>query len=280
LKALSQIDPGNSLLPKVARWLVKNRRNGHYWLSTKETAFAIYGLTDYLKASKELSPDYSFEIYLNGVQVASQRVGASDATNAQSHVIWKKGSEVTNNNQIRIVKHGRGALYISTALEYFTADENVPAKGSASLKITREYLRLRVTENADGKPSWKIEPLTGELRSGDLIVVRLHLTGGRAQYLMIEDPIPAGAEQVAQVSGVYLNYSTGQWTDWYSNREFRDNRTVIFQNYFDGDATFQYAMRVEVPGEFRIAPSRAELMYQPTVQANTSNDRLRILDKK
>jgi uncharacterized protein YfaS (alpha-2-macroglobulin family) len=280
LKALSQIDPGNALLPKAARWLVKNRRNGYYWLSTKETAFAIYGLTDYLKVSHELSPDYSFEIYLNGTQVATQHVGASDATNAQALVITKKAGEVNNANQIRIVKHGKGALYVSTSLEYFTADENVPAAGSQNLKITREYLRLHVTENEGGKPSWKVEPLTGELRSGDLIVVRLHLTGSRAQYLMIEDPIPAGAEQVAQVSGVYLNYTTGQWTDWYSNREFRDNRTVIFLNYFDGDATFQYAMRVEVPGEFRIAPSRAELMYQPTVQANTSNDRLRILDKK
>jgi uncharacterized protein YfaS (alpha-2-macroglobulin family) len=39
-------------------------------------------------------------------------------------------------------------------------------------------------------------------------------------------------------------------------------------------------MRVEVPGEFRIAPARAELMYQPTVQANTGNNRLQILDKK
>ena len=280
LKALSQINPSSELLPKAARWLVKNRRNGYYWLSTKETAFAIYGLTDYLKVSKELSPDYSFEVYLNGTQVAAQHVGASDAMNAQSLVITKKGSEVGGSNQIRIVKHGKGALYVSTALEYFTADENVPAQASANLKITREYLRLRVSENADGKSSWKIEPLTGELRSGDLIVVRLHLTGARAQYLMIEDPIPAGAEQVAQVSGIYLNYSTGQWSDWYSNREFRDNRTAIFLNYFDGDATLQYAMRVEVPGEFRIAPARAELMYQPTVQANTSNDRLRILDKK
>jgi len=35
-----------------------------------------------------------------------------------------------------------------------------------------------------------------------------------------------------------------------------------------------------VPGEFRVAPARAELLCQPTVQANTSNDRLRILDKK
>jgi uncharacterized protein YfaS (alpha-2-macroglobulin family) len=113
-----------------------------------------------------------------------------------------------------------------------------------------------------------------------MIVVRLRLTGPRAQYVMIEDPIPAGAEQVARVSGIYLNYSLGQWCDWYSNREFRDNRTAIFMNYFDGEATLQYAMRVEVPGEFKIAPARAELMYQPTVQTNTANDRLRILDKK
>lgn len=280
LKALAQIDPGNALLPKVARWLVKNRNHGYYWLSTKETAFAIYGLTDYLKVSKELSPDYSFEIYLNGVQVGNQHIGANDATNAQGLVITKQAGDVGSSNQIRIVKHGRGALYVSTTVEYFTAEANVAAQSSAALKITREYLRLRVSENESGKASWKIEPLSGELRSGDLIVVRLHLTGGRAQYLMIEDPIPAGAEQVPQVSGIYLNYSTGQWTDWYSNREFRDNRTAIFLNYFDGDATFQYAMRVEVPGEFRVAPARAELMYQPTVQANTSNDRLRILDKK
>jgi alpha-2-macroglobulin len=280
LKALAQINPGSSLLPKAARWLVKNRRNGYYWLSTKETAFAIYGLTDYLKVSKELSPDYSFEVYLNGEKIAGQHIGAGDATNAQTIAVTKKGNELGAANQIRIVKHGKGALYVSSALEYFTADDNVPANSAGGLKLTREYLRLHVTENEGEKASWKIEPLSGELRSGDMIVVRLHLTGPRAQYVMIEDPIPAGAEQVAQVSGIYLNYSLGQWSSWYSNREFRDNRTVLFDNYFNGDATFQYAMRVEVPGEFKIAPARAELMYQPTVQANTSNDRLRILDKK
>jgi alpha-2-macroglobulin len=280
LKALSRINPDSPLLSKAARWLVQNRRNGYYWLSTKETAFAIYGLTDYLKVSRELSPDYTFEVYLNGVKVAGQTVGAGDAVNAQTVTVWKKGGEIGPSNQIRIVKHGKGALYVSSALEYFSAEENVAAQSAGGLKITREYLRLRVSEDENGKASWKIEPLTGELRSGDMIVVRLRLTGPRAQYVMIEDPIPAGAEQVARVSGIYLNYSLGSWSDWYSNREFRDNRTAIFMNYFDGDATLQYAMRVEVPGEFKIAPARAELMYQPTVQANTANDRLRILDKK
>src|SRR5581483_6542116 len=164
LKALSQINPGSSLLPKAARWLVKNRRNGYYWLSTKETAFAIYGLTDYLKVSKELSPDYNFEVYLNGEKVAGQHIGAGEASNAQTFTIARKGNELGGSNQIRIVKHGKGALYVSSALEYFTADENVPANSANGLKITREYLRLHVTENEGGKPSWKIDPLSGELR--------------------------------------------------------------------------------------------------------------------
>jgi alpha-2-macroglobulin len=178
-----------------------------------------------------------------------------------------------------VVKRGAGALYASATLDYYTREENTASQSSNALKLEREYLRLRVTEGG-GKPSWKVEPLSGELRSGDLIVARLRLQGARARYLMVEDPIPAGCEQIERVSGINLDYSDGRWSDWYNNREFRDQRTVIFADYFDGDATFQYAMRVLTPGEFKVAPARAELMYQPTVQANTANLRLNILDKK
>jgi uncharacterized protein YfaS (alpha-2-macroglobulin family) len=280
LKALARIKPQSSLLPKVARWLVGNRRNGYYWLSTRETAFAIFGLTEYLKVSRELDPDYTLEVYVNDERVISQHVTATEAQSAQTFVIERKGRAVGNTNRVRVVKKGRGMLYLSTALEYFTGEEEVAAHGSPELKITREYLRLRVEENEGGQSSWKLEPLVGEVRSGDLIVSRLRLQGARAQYVMIEDPIPAGCVQIANVSGINLNYSTNNWSDWYSAREFRDERTVFFISSFDGDATFQYAMRVEVPGAFRVAPARAELMYQPTIQSNTGNARLDILDKK
>lgn len=280
LKALARIKPESPLLPKVARWLVTSRRNGYYWLTTRETAFAIFGLTEYLKVSHELDPDYTLEVYVNDERVISQHVTASEAQTAQTFVVERKGREVGSTNRVRVVKRGRGMLYLSTALEYFTGDEEVAAQSSSQLKITREYLRLLVTENEGGKSSWKLEPLVGEVRSGDLVVSRLKLQGARAQYLMIEDPIPAGCVQVANVSGINLNYTNGDWSDWYSAREFRDERTIFFLSSFDGDVTFQYAMRVEVPGAFRVAPARAELMYRPTIQSNTANSRLDILDKK
>jgi len=54
----------------------------------------------------------------------------------------------------------------------------------------------------------------------------------------------------------------------------------FFLDWFDGKATFQYAMRVQEPGDFRTGPARVELMYQPNVQSNTASGRLTILDRK
>jgi uncharacterized protein YfaS (alpha-2-macroglobulin family) len=278
LKALARIKPDSSLLPRVARWLVSNRHSGYYWESTKDTAFAIFGLIDYLKVSRELSPDYDVEVYLNGENVLMQHV--SSAAASQTFSITRKANDVAATNEIRLVKRGKGMIYFSSSLDYYTGEEDVPARGSADLNLTREYLRLNVVE--DGyKLKWKTEPLRGEIHSGDMIVVRLRLNGTKARHLMIEDPIPAGAEQVESVGNLNLDYSSGSdWSDWYSSREFRDNRTVFFLDYFDGGITLQYAMRVQVPGDFRVAPARAELMYQPSTQSNTASAKLTFLERK
>jgi uncharacterized protein YfaS (alpha-2-macroglobulin family) len=278
LKALARIKPDSPVLAKVARWLVSNRHSGYYWNSTKDTAFAILGLIDYLKVSRELSPDYDVEVYLNGENVLTQHISAAAAS--QTFSVFRKANDVAATNDIRVVKRGKGVVYFSSSLDYYTGEEDVAARGSADLNLTREYFRLSVVE--DGyKLKWKTEPLSGEIHSGDMLVVRLKLDGTKARHLMIEDPIPAGAEQVESVGNLNLDYTSGRdWTDWYSSREFRDNRTVFFLDYFDGKATFQYAMRVQIPGQFRVAPARAELMYRATTQSNTASGKLAFLERK
>lgn len=278
LKALAQIKPDSALLPRAARWLIASRRHSYYWESTKDTAFVIFALIDYLKVSRELEPDYDFEVYLNGENVITQHV--SSGNSSQTFTVNRKASDVAATNDVRVVKRGKGMLYFATSLDYYTGEEDVAARGSADLNLTREYFRLKVVPDGNGI-KWKTEPLTGEINSGDTIVVRLQLNGKTARHLMIEDPIPAGAEQVESVGNLLLDYSTGQsWSDWYSSREFRDNRTVYFLDYFDGNTSFQYAMRIQIPGDFRVAPARAELMYQPSTQSNTSSGKLAFLDRK
>jgi uncharacterized protein YfaS (alpha-2-macroglobulin family) len=276
LKALSRIKPGSPLLPHAARWLVSQRTNGYYWNSTRDTAFAIFGLIDYLKVSHELTPSYDLEIYLNGETVVAERV--EQAAGVKTFLIERKGNTVGETNHIRIVKRGPGTLYFTSSLEHYTNEENVSARSSPALNVTREYLRLKV--EPDGyQLKWTMSPLTGEIHSGDLLVVRLHLTGKAAQHLMLEDPIPAGAEQLESIGNLNLNHSNSGWSNWYSAREFRDRRTVFFLDRFNGSVTLQYAIRVQAPGEFVVAPAWAELMYQPWIHANTPSQRFSFLDR-
>jgi uncharacterized protein YfaS (alpha-2-macroglobulin family) len=277
LKALTRIKPDSPLLPQAARWLVSDRQNGSYWNSTKDTAFAIFGIIEYVKVSRELSPSYDLEVYLNGETVVAERV--TEANGMQTFVVNRKGGAVGETNHVRVVKRGKGSLYFSTSIDCYTNDENVAARGSGELNVTREYLRLKV-ETMGYSLRWATEPLTGEIQSGDLIVVRLRVTGKQGRHMMIEDPIPSGAEQLDAVGNLNLNARQTGWSDWYSSREFRDRRTVFFLDRFSGDVTFQYAMRVQIPGEFVVAPARVELMYQPGTNANTASGKFAFIDRK
>ncbi len=277
LKALTRIKPDSPLLAQAARWLVTDRQNGSYWNSTKDTAFAIFGLIEYVKVSRELSPAYDLEVYVNGETVVTEHV--ADANGAQTFVVNRKGGAIGETNQIRVVKRGKGTLYFSTSVDYYTNDQDVAAQSSGNLNVTREYLRLKV-ETVGYNLKWATEPLDGEIHSGDVIVVKLHVTGKEGRHMMIEDPIPSGAEQLEAVGNLDLSSTQTGWSDWYSSREFRDRRTVYFLDHFDGDVTFQYAIRVQIPGEFVVAPARAELMYQPETHANTANHRFTFIDRR
>jgi uncharacterized protein YfaS (alpha-2-macroglobulin family) len=276
LKALARITPQSEILPRAARWIVNQRRHGYYWTSTKETAFAILGLTDYLKGSNELSPDYALEIYVNGEQVAAHQVTSADATSGRTFIIERRREQVGNDMQVRVVKRGSGVLYLANTLTHFTNEETTNAQSSPALRINREYLRLKVGGDADN-PTWQVEPIRGECAPANSSSRALRR--GRAARILIEDPTPAGCEQITEAGGLDLTYKIKDFSAWYSEREFRDNRTALFVNRLDGRAVYSYAMRVQVPGDFRVAPARVEEMYQPSVNANTASAQLTILDK-
>ena len=68
LQATLQSDPKDPRAVDIARWLMKNRRENH-WISTRDTAFVLYAVSDYLKHSKELQPDYGVTLTVNGHMV-------------------------------------------------------------------------------------------------------------------------------------------------------------------------------------------------------------------
>ena len=53
---------------RLVKYMLNNRRHGSYWNSTRDTAFCIEALAEYLKASGEDRPDMTVELWIDGVK--------------------------------------------------------------------------------------------------------------------------------------------------------------------------------------------------------------------
>lgn len=277
MRFLTRQRPQSPLLPKAAAYLVNHRNQGFYWSSTKQTAMVIYGLTDYLRQSGELRPDFSVTISVNDKQVLARRFTPSDALSPAPVPVRLAAHQLApGKNRIRISKSGEGRLYWSAWAEYYSTAARLARAGSVSLNLLREYFRLAPSQEGS-RIVYRLEPLGAALQRGDVLAVRLTVSGGAWRYLMLEDPIPAGTEFIERDDLYELKDKPPWWASFYTRREFHDDRAAIFQTFFNGGQTqYFYLLKVVNPGQFRVSPARLQPMYQPQFLATTESRTLEV----
>ena len=275
VKFLSHQRRDSALLPKAALWLMNHRNEGYWWSSTKQTAMVIYGLADYLKATNELNPNLSVTVLVNDKPVLTRKL--DQATSVNTPELTLDDAQVQPGvNHIRITTSGAGRLYYSARAEYFSNEERLENTGSVSLNILRDYFRLVPGRDGD-KIVYDTAPLTGPVAPGDIIAVRLTVTGSEGKYMMIEDPIPAGTEFIERDNQYQLKSRPPWWEYWFTRRELHDDRMAIFETYFpQGQKQFFYLLKVVNPGVFHVSPARVGPMYQREVMATTGNRTLEV----
>jgi len=275
LKLLARRRPQSPLLPKAALWLVNHRDQGYYWSSTKQTAMVIYGLIDYLKLRNELNPDFSVKVWVNDKEVLSRRFSSADIFAPEPPVVRLPAEALADSNRVRISKSGAGVLYWSAHIEYYSTQEKLERMGRVSLNLLREYFRL-VPGREKERIVYTLEPLQGTLAPGDVLVVRLTMSGGPWRYLMVEDPIPAGTEFIERDDLYEIKDKPSWWYYWYTRREFHDDHAAMFQTYFSGQKQYIYLLKVVNPGRFRVSPARAQPMYQPQYLTTTESQTVEV----
>jgi uncharacterized protein YfaS (alpha-2-macroglobulin family) len=148
--------------------------------------------------------------------------------------------------------------------------------GTTSLNLLRDYFRLTPAKNGE-RIVYDTVPLEGAVAAGDLIAVRLTVTGSQWKYMMVEDPIPAGTEFVERDNLYELRNRPSWWGYFFTRRELHDDRMAIFQTYFpQGQQQYFYLLKVVNPGAFQVSPARAGPMYQTDVMATTESRRLEV----
>ena len=63
--------------------------------------------------------------------------------------------------------------------------------------------------------------------------------------------------------------------DWWDQPSFVERDAGVFRAYYEvmepGEHTLEYTVRLNVPGDYQLPPTRAEALYQPDVFGSTPN---------
>ncbi|MGJ8642497.1 MAG: alpha-2-macroglobulin family protein [Luteolibacter sp.] len=284
LKLLAAAEPKSADARGLVKYLINNRSNTSYWNSTRDTAYCIEAIGDYLKASGEGDADLTVEVLLDGKSLKTVEITKENLFTYDSSVLVAGDVLTAGQHEIELIKTGEGPLYVNAYVEYFTLEDFI-TKAGLEIKVERTFYKLvPVTKDItavdsegnaiDQKRSKfkRVELKSGdEVNSGDLIEVELSIESKNDyEYLLFEDWKAAGLEAVEVRSG-YNPAGLGAYM------ELRDEKVCLFvQNLPRGNHNLSYRLRAEIPGKFSALPTRAEAMYAPELKANSDEMKIRV----
>ena len=294
VKAILNIKGNSPLVEKAVRWMLM-KKQGYSWRSTQETAVVLFALTDYLKITKELDPNYSVKVFVNDKEVHSARFSKDDVFTESKTIkisdddknLLKKGR-----NKIRIQKTGNGTLYFSGLTEYFTTDL-ASVKNDNGFKIKREYYVLETGEK-DGRIIYYKKKFDGVVTSGQDVFVKTYVESksDNLDYFILEDMLPSGFEVVKDMDKYFIDgennysgyydyyYDYMPWRWQYADREYRDEKIAFFVTSCQKKMEFSYIIKAQIPGEYKIMPSQGCLMYYPELNGFSDVVSIRVEDIK
>lgn len=266
LQAMLKVNPSDPRATEIVRWLMEQRQ-GNYWYSTRQTAMVLYAMSEFFKNSKELSPDFTATVYVNGKQVGVKHFTRASIFEPEYVIGLKNGELQKGRNSLEIRKSGIGNLYYTSQLNQFLSKDLTPITVTGSgLSINREYFHPSSSYYADSSDR-NLGPAVSGCRTGDVILVRLTINSTNSQsHLLVEDMIPAGCEIIDKG-----DVSPWEWYDWWVGQDVRDEKISFYvDDLSSGKHVITYQIRAGFAGDYHALPAQVFAMYRPEVRASTS----------
>jgi len=288
LKLLAAVKPKSPQARGLVKYLINNRKHATYWNSTRDTAYCIEAIADFLRASGEDEPDMEVEVVLDGkvlktVKITKENLFSFDGTAVVAGDVLGAGK-----HRLELRKKGTGPLYANAYLTVFSLEDFL-RKAGLEVKVERAFYKMVPVEDLQDVAGSKGQALkqrqekferikldVGDtLTSGDLIEIELSVESKNDySYLIFEDWKAAGLEPVEVRSGYTRAGGLGAFM------ELRDEKTAFFVRLLPrGRHNLSYRLRAEIPGTFSALPTRATGMYAPELRGNSDEMKLKVRDR-
>ncbi len=280
MKALLSDNPLEPVLPNAVRWLMV-ARGAQGWETPQETAWSLSALADWMIASGENQPDYTYRVLLNGGVVTEGVANSDTVAIANTFTQSLAGLSATQPNPVVFERGaGAGAMYYTAYISPYVPVESV-SPVSRGFSLERSY---RLLDDRDAGP-------IDSAAVGQLVEVTLTVTvANPAHYVVISDPVPAGTEPVDtrlstnQQTGTDSSFESVQPEDgggylyWWVGEQFRDEQVVLSADYLAaGVYQYRYLVRAAVPGTYKVIPAIARELYFPEVYGRSAGTQFTVV---
>ena len=287
LKLLARVKPKSAEASGLVKFLLNNRKNSTWWNSTRDTAYCIEAMADYIAATGENTPDMTVAILVDGQEKKSVKITKDNLFSFDGTLLMEGTAVTAGKHEITIRRTGGGPVYANVYSTNFTLEDRI-TKAGLEVKVDRAYFKLVERKDATALVSGargqaidqkvlkydRVPIKDGDtLKSGELVEVELTLESKNDyEYLLFEDMKPAGFEPDDVRSGY-------TWEGLGAYREFRDNRVGFFVRALPlGKHNLSYRLRAEIPGKFSALPAKGNGMYAPELRANSDEMKIGVED--
>ncbi|MBI5569782.1 MAG: hypothetical protein HY914_07550 [Desulfomonile tiedjei] len=278
LMAATEIGGLKSQADSWAGLLMNSLKSDGKWNSTADTGWALLALSKYYegKAAGQI-----------GKVLVSVDLGGDKPVQVEV-------SQATANVAVpidRLLEDGKiGLKADKDTLVNYTLSITYPDMATDPSQLEKGFSLTKKTENLNGKD---------EIRVGDVVRVTLEIGiprpgetgfGERLEYLVLEDPVPAGlvpvnpdlktegAQEEPKSKSDFEGWSEGSYLLKPSHSEFRDDGVRIFKDHsWYANYRYSYLARATSEGDYWMRGSRVSLMYDPDRFGKTLGRRIKVL---
>ncbi len=289
LSNLLAVAPDDPILPKVMAGIMSERdpQKGGRWPTTHANAWALLAANRYFTTVEKEVPDYLARIWLGNDFAGEQAFKGRDMTIREQKIPMKRLLEA-GDKELMLSKDGPGKLYYRLGLRYAPADFKMKAEDQGFL-VTRTYEAMAQGDaEPDPEAVKRLENGDWQIKVGTTVRVKLQVIArDRANFVVVDDPLPAGLEgqnpkfetTLQDVKGgvTTSDYDYGGlsrrrgsrpwWRRWWwqwDHTDLRDDRMLLFADRMPaGVYTHSYTARATTVGTYQLPPIHAEAMYAP-----------------
>jgi uncharacterized protein YfaS (alpha-2-macroglobulin family) len=242
-------------------WLLKQKQTQD-WKTTKATADAVYALL--LRGPSPLTSDALVEISVGGFAIQPEKVEAGTGFYEKRFNNAEIKPEMGN---ITVKKPDQGVSWASVTWQYMEDVGKVTAYEGTPLKLRKQLFTKTYTKKGP-----VLEPVKGNLKVGDELVVRLVLRVDRdMEYVHLKDARGSGTEPV----NVLSRYRYQDGLAYYEST--RDTASHFFIDYLPvGTYVFEYSTRVVHRGQYQTGMAEIQCMYAPEFNSHSQSFTLQV----